>query len=50
MNVNLAFSILMVSQMVFAQAPLKNEPIKTEMMNEQKMKIEIWSDVMCPFC
>lgn len=51
MKVNLVLSILlMVSQMVFAQAPLKNEPTKTEMMNEQKMKIEIWSDVMCPFC
>ena len=51
MNVNLALSILlMVSQVVFAQAPLKNEPLKSEDMNEQKMKIEVWSDVMCPFC
>jgi predicted DsbA family dithiol-disulfide isomerase len=51
MKVNLALSILlMVSQMVFAQAPLKNEPLKSEDMNEQKMKIEVWSDVMCPFC
>jgi len=51
MKVNLALSILlMVSQMVFAQAPLKNKPLKSEDMNEQKMKIEVWSDVMCPFC
>lgn len=51
MKVNLALSILlMVSQVVFAQAPLKNEPLKSEDMNEQKMKIEVWSDVMCPFC
>jgi len=42
--------LLMVSQMVFAQAPLKNKPLKSEDMNEQKMKIEVWSDVMCPFC
>lgn len=35
---------------ISAQTTNTIQPTKTEMMNEQKMKIEIWSDVMCPFC
>ena len=33
-----------------SQTPTKTEEIKTSQVKVEKMKVEIWSDVMCPFC
>lgn len=32
------------------QAPVKQTNLKNKIIMENKMKVEIWSDVMCPFC
>jgi predicted DsbA family dithiol-disulfide isomerase len=36
--------------LIFSQAKLKNYKKETKMGTETKMKVEIWSDIMCPFC
>ena len=36
--------------LIFSQTKLKNYKKETKMGTEIKMKVEIWSDIMCPFC
>lgn len=33
-----------------AQKKLKNMPVLQQEQNNKKMRVDIWSDVMCPFC
>lgn len=35
---------------VHAQKKLKHVPVMGQQKNEKKMRVDIWSDVMCPFC
>lgn len=48
------FSIVLIStNMVFCQNKSddkQSQELKTINMNAPKMKVEIWSDIMCPFC
>lgn len=43
--------IIIVNAFGFSQTKMKSKTnLKTKTMNSTKMKVEIWSDIMCPFC
>jgi predicted DsbA family dithiol-disulfide isomerase len=52
MKLKLLASILLLNSVIsFAQKNNNTQSIKTQIkMNTEKMKVEVWSDVMCPFC
>jgi len=43
-------SMVLSPFLFFSQTKLKNYKKETKMGTETKMKVEIWSDIMCPFC
>ena len=44
MNAKIVLIMVLLNLSLFAQGNSKKE------MKEEKVKIEIWSDVVCPFC
>jgi predicted DsbA family dithiol-disulfide isomerase len=50
-TIQLLSLVFISTTMVFCQNNTNTkEKMKTVTMNTQKMKVEIWSDIMCPFC
>jgi protein disulfide-isomerase len=43
--------VLLISNVLYGQNDISiNSPIPMNSSNSTKMKVEVWSDIMCPFC